>query len=252
MWDDELAHQVITRDVSSRHATDVALRYQAALVNHVSDAIIGTTRRAWSPVGTPPPRQSTVTPPTRRTAHSSASRSALRWIRSRSLHRAESCTAPTAVADGTSLDVRVSAAAMDERICVRLLRPDRSAPRRTAFETVVDAMSKAHPHRQDGRIKSINPAAVQIMGTGPEYLGGDFFAITGQLPFYDSDGVNIPADCGPPGSVANRCAVLQSGVRVRQDRWSPHVVDVELPSAEPRHAGAIRHADVVHRCHRRT
>src|SRR3954470_6905878 len=53
IWDDELAHQVITRDVSSRHASDVALRYQAALVNHVSDAIIATTRAgvvtSWNP-----------------------------------------------------------------------------------------------------------------------------------------------------------------------------------------------------------
>jgi PAS domain S-box-containing protein len=46
MWDDEFAHQVITRDVSSRHATDVALRYQAALVNHVSDASSGRRERA--------------------------------------------------------------------------------------------------------------------------------------------------------------------------------------------------------------
>ena len=43
----------LIHDVSSRHATDVALRYQAALVNHVSDAIIGTTRTgvitSWNP-----------------------------------------------------------------------------------------------------------------------------------------------------------------------------------------------------------
>ena len=43
IWEDEPAYQVITRDVSVRHETEATLRYQAALVNHVSDAIIGTT-----------------------------------------------------------------------------------------------------------------------------------------------------------------------------------------------------------------
>ena len=43
MWEDEVAYQVITRDVSARHAADAALRYEAALVNHVSDAIIATS-----------------------------------------------------------------------------------------------------------------------------------------------------------------------------------------------------------------
>ena len=53
VWGDEPALQVITRDVSARHATEATLRYQAALVNHVSDAIIGTTGSgvvtSWNP-----------------------------------------------------------------------------------------------------------------------------------------------------------------------------------------------------------
>ena len=59
---------------------------------------------------------------------------------------------------------------------------------------------------KNGRIKSINPAAVQIMGTGPEHLGGDFFEITGQFPFYDHEGVNIPPHLRPA------LAVLRTGV----------------------------------------
>ena len=39
--------------MSERHAKEAALRYQAALVNHVSDAIIGTTVTgavtSWNP-----------------------------------------------------------------------------------------------------------------------------------------------------------------------------------------------------------
>ena len=73
IWEDELAHQVITRDVSARHAADVALRYQAALVTHVSDAIIGTTATGVVTSWNPQPRLSTGGPPTRRTAVRSAS-----------------------------------------------------------------------------------------------------------------------------------------------------------------------------------
>ena len=53
IWEDEPAYQVITRDVSVRHEAEAELRYQAALVNHVSDAIIGTTATgvvtSWNP-----------------------------------------------------------------------------------------------------------------------------------------------------------------------------------------------------------
>lgn len=59
---------------------------------------------------------------------------------------------------------------------------------------------------KDGRIKSINPAAKHIMGTGSEHVGLNFFEITGQLPFYNYDGVNIPADQRPAR------AVLRPGV----------------------------------------
>ncbi|HVQ50836.1 MAG TPA: PAS domain S-box protein, partial [Mycobacterium sp.] len=53
IWEREVAYEVITRDVSERNAKEAALRYQAALVNHVSDAIIGTTMTgvvtSWNP-----------------------------------------------------------------------------------------------------------------------------------------------------------------------------------------------------------
>ena len=78
---------------------------------------------------------------------------------------------------------------------------------RNTFEAVVASMSEGIiVLDRDGRIKSINPAAVQIMGTGPEHLGGDFFEITGQFPFYDHEGVNIPPDLRPA------LAVLRTGV----------------------------------------
>ncbi len=207
MWDDELAHQVITRDVSSRHATDVALRYQAALVNHVSDAIIGTTRTgvitSWNPAAEAIyGRSADEAHGTLISAAVGAAMDPVAIVASggvvHSAHRS---------ADGTSLDVRVSAAAMAHGyvfVCCDLTALHRAEQH---YEAVVTTMSEGIiVTDKDGCIKSINPAAVQIMGTGPEHLGGDFFALTGQLPFYDSDGVNIPAELRPA------LAVLRTGV----------------------------------------
>ena len=110
-------------------------------------------------------------------------------------------------ADGAALDVRVSAAAMDNGyvfVCCDLTALHRAEQH---FEAVVASMSEGIiVMDKDGRIKSINPAAVQIMGTGPEHLGGDFFEITGQFPFYDHEGVNIPPHLRPA------LAVLRTGV----------------------------------------
>ena len=73
------------------------------------------------------------------------------------------------------------------------------------------------------------------MGTGPEHLGGDFFEITGQFPFYDHEGVNIPPHLRPA------LAVLRTGIpffnqsiRVPTGGREARMVDVQLPTAQPR------------------
>jgi diguanylate cyclase (GGDEF)-like protein/PAS domain S-box-containing protein len=52
-WDGRPAHQVILRSVAERRRAEAALRYQASLVTHVSDAVIGADPdgriRAWNP-----------------------------------------------------------------------------------------------------------------------------------------------------------------------------------------------------------
>lgn len=207
IWEDELAHQVITRDVSARHAAEAALRRQAALVNHVSDAIIGTTSTgivtSWNRAA------ETIYGRSAAEAHGKpiselvgAAVDAVAIVASggvgHSTHRS---------ADGAPLDVRVSAAAMDDGyvfVCCDMTALHRAEQH---FEAVVGSMSEGViVTDKDGCIKSINPAAVQIMGTGPEHLGGDFFEITGQFPFYDHEGVDIPPDLRPA------LAVLRTGV----------------------------------------
>ncbi|OBB12785.1 hypothetical protein A5662_07610 [Mycobacteriaceae bacterium 1482268.1] len=177
---------------------EAALRYQAALVNHVSDAIIGITATgnitSWNP--------------------------AAESIYGRSFDEARghpvselvgAAVDPAAIvasggiahtthrsADGAPLKVRLSAAVMPDGyvlVCCDLTTQYRAEQH---FQTVVDSMAEGViVLDKDGRIKSINPAAVQIMGVGVEYVGSDFFTITDQLPFYDADGVNIPTDRRP-------------------------------------------------------
>ena len=198
IWDRTVAYGVIIRDVSERYAKEAALRYQAALVNHVSDAIIGTTTTgvvtSWNP--------------------------AAEAIYGRSEDDAVGCPVsvlvgaevdPAAIvasggivhatyraAAGHPLEVRLSAAAMNDGFV--LVCCDLTALRRAEqhFEAVVTSMVEAViVLDKDGNIKSLNPAAVRIMGAGPEFVGANFFEITNEYPFYDADGVNIPTDVRP-------------------------------------------------------
>ena len=207
MWEDEVAYQVITRDVSARHAADAALRYEAALVNHVSDAIIATTATglvtSWNPA-----------------AEAIYGRSVDEALGLPITALVGAAVDPAAIvasggimhtthhsATGAALDVRVSAAVMEDGyvfVCCDLTALHRAEQ---YFEAVVESMAEGViVTDKDGFIKSINPAAAKIVGAGPEHLGGDFFAITGQFPYYDAEGVTIPPDLRPA------LAVLRTGV----------------------------------------
>ncbi len=53
VWHDKPAYQVILRDITAQKAIEVALRRQAALLDHVSNAVIAVDRnmtvRSWNP-----------------------------------------------------------------------------------------------------------------------------------------------------------------------------------------------------------
>ncbi|WP_133119076.1 sensor domain-containing protein [Mycolicibacterium agri] len=207
LWCGEIAYQVITRDVSSRYAAETVLRYQAALINHVSDAIIATTATglvtSWNP----------------------AAEAIYGWSVDEAYGRPISelvggAADPVAIvasggivhsthraADGTPLDVRVSAAVMADGfvfVCCDMTALHRAEQH---FEAVVGSMAEGViVTDKAGCIKSINPAAVQIIGGGLEHLGGNFFEITSRFRFYDVDGVNIPPLQRPA------MAVLRTGV----------------------------------------
>lgn len=207
IWDGDLAYQVVTRDVSEREAKEAALRYQAALVTHVSDAIIGTTAdgrvTSWNPAA--------------EAIYGLSSAEALGKTVSMLVGAAVD---PAAIvvgggnvqavhraATGDALDVRVSASAMHDGYV--LVCSDLTALRRAEryFESVVASMVEGViVLDKDGYIKTINPAAGQIMGVGEEFVGAHFFRLTERFPFYDSDGVNILPDQRPA------LQVLRTGV----------------------------------------
>lgn len=208
-WEGADAVQVVTRDVSARQEAEAALRYQAALVNHVSDAIIGTTAdgevTSWNPA-----------------AEAIYERSAT-----------EAIGLPVAAAVGAELkphkvvavggvvhdhhhsngghvlDVRISVAAMADGYV--LVCSDLTALRRAEqhFEAVVTSMIEGLiVTDKDARIKSINPAGLRVLGVPPgtDLTGINFFEATDGHPFYDEDGVNIPPEHRPAK------AVLRTGV----------------------------------------
>ena len=209
VWEGRDAFQVVTRDVSGRRAAEAALRYQAALVNHVSDAIIGTSAQgavtSWNPAAENiygRPAADTIGRPITTVVGAALDPAAI--VASGGIiaarHRA---------IDGRVLDVRVSAAAMADGYV--LVCSDLTALRRAEhhFEAVVAAMMEGViVTDMEGRIKSINPAATRALGMAEDasLIGVNFFEATEPFPFYNEDGVNIPPEDRPV------LAVLRTGV----------------------------------------
>lgn len=164
VWNGEPAYQVIFRDIAARKEAQAAVRFQAALVDHVSDAIIATTGAgvitAWNPA-----------------AEAIYGRSAAEAL---GLPVGEAVGAeldPESVlagggltiaahraADGAALAVRVSAAAMDGGYV--LVCSDQSALRRAEqhFQTVVSSLDEGVVVLDHaGELVSVNPAVRRIL-----------------------------------------------------------------------------------------
>jgi diguanylate cyclase (GGDEF)-like protein/PAS domain S-box-containing protein len=198
VWERQVALEIITRDVSERNAREAAMRYQAALVNHVSDAIIGTTTdgvvTSWNPAAEAiygRAADDAVGRPVSELVGADVDPAAVVACGGivHAIHRA---------AAGHPLEVRLSAAAMDHGFV--LVCCDLTALRRAEqhFEAVVTVMVEAIiVLDKDGVIKSLNPAAVRIMGAGPEYVGVNFFELTNRFPYYDAEGIDIPLEVRP-------------------------------------------------------
>jgi PAS domain S-box-containing protein len=195
VWESQPAYQVVFRDLSAQKAAEATLRYQAALVNYVTDAIIATTPAgivtSWNP--------------------------AAEAIYGRPVHEALGLAAgdavgapidlPAIVADGgvlhathrdahgAALMVRVSAARMDDGFV--LMCSDQTALRRAEmyFQTVVASLEQGvvviDP---DGRIELMNPAARRFARLPDSDCNAELDLASLAVPVYDVDGVQLSVD----------------------------------------------------------
>ena len=199
VWEGRPAYQVIFRDLSAQKAAEAALRCQAALATHVSDAIIATTSTGivtdWNPA-----------------AEAIYRRPAARAL---ALPVSEAVGAPLDpaaiiahggivhsthhAADGAALAVRVSATAINTGYL--LVCTDQTALRRAEqhLQTVVTTLDYGvSVIGSDGRVESSNPAAAtNVRRTAPEILESRPGSRALDFPIYDTNGHLIGADRHP-------------------------------------------------------
>ncbi|WP_370945324.1 EAL domain-containing protein [Amycolatopsis sp. cg5] len=194
-WEGRPAFQVIMRDMSAQRAAEATLRYQAALVSHVSDAIIATSVAgvvtSWNPA-----------------AEAVYGRSAAEAVGRRVDEVVGATLDPLAVllaggviqathrhVDGTALEIRVSAAEMNDGYV--LVCADETARRRAEehFKTVVASLDEGVVVvGPTGLIESANPAAQRIFGIRESDLVG---IESTSLELYDECGKRIPPESYP-------------------------------------------------------
>ncbi len=220
-WEGRPAFQVIMRDVTEQKAAAAALRYQAALVTHVSDALVATTAEgvvtSWNPSA--------------ETVYGHRGADAI----GRPIHRLVGAPLdPAAIleaggvvqaehrkSDGTALAVRVSVARMDGGYV--LICADETARRRAEqyFTTVVAAIEEGViVIGSTGLVEAMNPAAERILGVTQEETYG---APSTLAELYDETGAPIPLSnyptahtrrTGRPRNGLIVCSVRPDGSRV--------------------------------------
>ena len=165
LWEGRPAHKVVFRDVSEQKATEAALRFQAALVDHVSDAIISTTTTgfvtSWNPAAAAIYRRSAVDALGMPISEVVATDIDLAAIVAgggvvNTTHRA---------GDGSELAVRVSVSRMNDGFVVSCA--DHTALRRAEqlCQVVVASLQEGVVViTADGTVESVNPATLRIFG----------------------------------------------------------------------------------------
>lgn len=194
-WEGRPALQVILRDLSAQRTAQATLRYQAALVQHVSNAVIATTRAgvvtSWNPAA--------------EKVYGISAEHAVGWHVEKligasldpetvlaqggmieSLHRH---------ADGSARYIRVSAAAMDDGYV--LVCADDTSRRRAEqhYTTVVNTLAEGVVVvGKSGLIESANPAAHRVLGAEQGDIVGS--ALT-TWPLFDESGNRIQPESYP-------------------------------------------------------
>ncbi|WP_410638110.1 EAL domain-containing protein [Amycolatopsis sp. lyj-346] len=225
--DGEAAYQVVMRDITAKKAAADALRYQAALVSHVSDALIATTGEgvvtSWNPAAEAVYGWTAAEAVGRRAGELVGAPLDLPAIRrgggvAEAVHRRR---------DGAPLAVRVSAAEMNDGYV--LVCADETARRRAEqnYRTVVASLDEGVlVMGAGGLIEAANPAACRILGVAEADLIG---VPCHTLTLFTESGQWIPPD-ELPSVQTRRTGVTHNGLVVRLRRPDGRDVWVSLTS----------------------
>ncbi|MET8846654.1 EAL domain-containing protein [Amycolatopsis sp. NPDC004625] len=221
------AYQVVMRDITAKKAAADALRYQAALVSHVSDALIATTGEgvvtSWNPAAEAVYGWTAAEAVGRRASELVGAPLDLAAVRrgggvAEAVHRRR---------DGAPLAVRVSAAEMNDGYV--LVCADETARRRAEqnYRTVVASLDEGVlVMGPAGLIEAANPAACRILGVAEADLVG---VPCHTLVLFTESGRWIPPD-ELPSVQTRRTGVTHNGLVVRLRRPDGRDVWVSLTS----------------------
>jgi diguanylate cyclase (GGDEF)-like protein/PAS domain S-box-containing protein len=221
------AYQVVMRDITAKKAAADALRYQAALVSHVSDALIATTGEgvvtSWNPAAEAVYGWTAAEAIGRRASELVGAPLDLAAIRrgggvAEAVHRRR---------DGAPLAVRVSAAEMNDGYV--LVCADETARRRAEqnYRTVVAALDEGVlVMGPTGLIEAANPAACRILG----FAEADLIGVPCHtLVLFTESGQWLPPD-EMPSVRTRRTGITHNGLVVRVRRPDGRDVWVSLTS----------------------
>jgi diguanylate cyclase (GGDEF)-like protein/PAS domain S-box-containing protein len=197
-WEGRPAHKVVFRDVGAQKATEANLRFQAALVDHVSDAIISTTTTgfvtSWNPAAEALYNRSAVDAlglPIGEVVGTDLDLAAIvagGGVVS-TTHRAR---------DGSEWAVRVSVSRMNDGYVV--LCANQTALRRIEQQcqaVVASLQEGVVVIGADGTVESVNPATLRIVGAPTTGVHAVEFAKVAEVPVYDANGRLLTSDQRP-------------------------------------------------------
>jgi diguanylate cyclase (GGDEF)-like protein/PAS domain S-box-containing protein len=197
-WEGRPAHKVVFRDVSAQKAIEANLRFQAALVAHVSDAFISTTTSgfvtSWNPAAEAIYQRSAV----------DALGLPIGGVVGADLDLAAIVAGGGVVhtthraADGSELAVRMSVSRMDDGFVVSCANQTALRRAEEQCQMVVASLQEGVVViTADGTVESVNPATLRIFGAPTTGVHAVEFAKVAEVPIYDANGRLLTWDQRP-------------------------------------------------------
>ena len=204
-WEGRPAHKVVFRDVTGQKATEANLRFQAALVDHVSDAIISTTSSghvtSWNPAAEALYQRPAVEALGMPIGGVVGTELDLAGIVAfggvlHTTHRAN---------DGSVLAVRISVSRMDAGYVVLCTNQTALRSVEQRCQAVVASLQEGIVViTADGTVESVNPAALRIFGVPRTGVDLGEIAKVADVPVYDLNGRLLSWDQRPPMATFKR------------------------------------------------